>query len=334
MHEPLNLIIVGLGHHGRSIAALAHQAGAVIIAAADPATAGAPLAEVLGIPGLMPVVAASASEIAPEVVQQADVLVLSAKLGVDEAVAEIERTLVSGVNVVTIIEQLFDPADFTAEQRARLETAALAGRATYFATGCQDVMWLGMAALAVGGARNLRSVTVTQRFGVDGYPVPFVQGELGAGLAAHEFAAVAEEAMRHPAVLGSVLPLLARHLRLEVSAQRRAVEPVHLQQARFSESLGREIAVGEAIGSRDETVLESAQGITLRAVLETTAVPPGGENDLFELVVDADPVIRLTHLMDPGPACVDATVINRLWQVRDAAPGIVTTFDLPFPTYR
>lgn len=334
MHEPLNLIIVGLGHHGRSIAALAHQAGAVIIAAADPATAGAPLAEVLGIPDLTPVVAASASEIDPELAQQADVLVLAAKLGVEEAVAQIEDALASGVNVVTIIEQLFDPADFSAEQRARIETAAATGHATYFATGCQDVMWLGMAALAVGGTRNLRSVTVTQRFGVDGYPVPFVQGELGAGLAAHDFAGVAAEAMRHPAVLGSVLPLLARHLHLQLSAQRRSVEPVFPEQPRFSESLGREIPVVEAIGSRDETVLESEQGITLRAVLETTVVPPGGENDLFELVVDADPVIRLTHLMDPGPACVDATVINRLWQVRDAAPGIVTTFDLPFPTYR
>lgn len=334
MQKNLSAIVIGLGHHGRSIARLAHEAGISVVAGVDPVAAGEPLGSVLGDDAVSAPILASHAELPSELVDRADVVVVAARLEMQEAVDLIAGYLRGGTNVVTIIEQLFDPSSLEVAQLAQLEDAAAAGGVSYLATGAQDVMWLGLVALATGGVRNLREVRITQRLGVDGYPVPFVQGEVGAGIRPEDFGPISAAALELPSVLGSVLPVLARGLGLAQLGFVRTYDPVLVDAPLQSASLGREIPVGESIGCLDRSVLTTAEGVTLTAELETTARQPGGANDVFEAVIDAEPGITLTHIMDPGPACVDATVVNRLRQVVEADPGVLTPLELPLVVHR
>lgn len=334
MSDSIAAVVVGLGTHGRSTARLATEAGIRLVGAVDPASAGLPLASVAG--GKTPsdvVVSESFAGLPAAARADAEIAIVAALLPPGKLVDLIVEILEQGINVITIVEFLFDAATLVPAERERIDTAARRNNVTFLATGAQDIAWSGLIIHLTGAVRRLKSVSIIQRLGVDGYPERFLREDCGVAAAPEDFPGLVAALKEQPAVLGAVLPVMAREMGLEPLEPRRSITPVTIGTPLLSETFGRDLLPGEAIGIRDLVELDTAEGITFSAELVTTAHRPG-ENDLFESVLDAEPRFELNHRMLPGPACVDATVINRLGDVLSARPGIVPSAELPRPAYR
>lgn len=369
-HAPAPAIaIVGLGIHGRRIAALADDAGFRILAAADPALAGQRLhdatADARSLAGdagsldtahgsvtttagpaatsrveastatlASPVVVASFDAIDPAVLAEVDVVVVAAQMPPAPLYDLIVSALERGTNVLTIVEHLFEPSLLPTEVRERIDAAAYAGGVSFVATGAQDVVWSGVVAHLTGAVRQLRGIEIVQRLGVDGYPEPFLVHDVAVTSTAETWPTVEAGLLEQPPVLGGILPTLARQLGLTAGTTTRTLTPVPTDRPLPSLTFGRDLLPGEHIGVVDEVRLDTAEGITLSASLETTAVQPGEGNDVYEARIDAMPTITLRHEMEPGPENVNAVTIHRVPHVVAARSGIVTIDELPMPVYR
>lgn len=329
MDDAVSAVIIGLGTHGRSIARFATEAGVDIRAAVDPGSAGRPLAEVADLAAPSPlIVAADTAQLPP-----ADVAIVAALLPHAALLDLIVDLLDRGFNVLTIVEHLFDAEALAPADRERLDTAARQSGVSFVATGVQDIAWTGLVVQATGAVRGLSSVHIRQHLGVDGYPERFLRDECAIGVSEEDFPELLESLRTVPPVLGAVLPVLARQLGLTALPALRTLERVTSTEPLPSITLGRDLAPGEGIGLRDRLEIPTVEGIRLIAELTTTGRAPG-DRDVFRTVIDAQPRFELSHQMEPGPLCVDATVINRITDVIAARPGVVPTVELPRPQYR
>ena len=334
MSDSIGAIVVGLGTHGRNAAKWAEEAGARIVGAVDPASAGKSLAAVAGEP-LSPdvIIAPSFGSLDERSIREAEVVILAALLPPEALVDLAVSILEQGLNVITIVEFLFDAETLPGGMRERIEAAALQNNLSFVATGAQDIVWSGVVLQLTGAVRHLRSVNIVQKLGVDGYPEKFLREDCLVAATDQDFPAIAAGIKEHPSVLGAILPVMAREMGLVPLEPRRTVSRVTLDQPLPSATFGRDLAAGESIGIRDRVEVDTEEGIALTAELVTTAHQPG-EHDVFEVVLDAEPRIEMNHTMIPGPLNVDATVVNRLADVVAARPGIVPTAELPRPAYR
>lgn len=327
-NSSINAVVIGLGVHGVGITTLLAQAGVNVIGASDPRSAGQQLANLTGREEHRGIEVKSAIDELP-LHERVDVAVLTPKVDVSILTNLAIELLKAGTNVVTIVEDAFDLERFAPKDYERLNAAALAANRSFVATGSQDVLWAGLVLQMSSQLQELSEINIKTHLGVDGYPEEFITW-CGIGNSHEQFEQTAAEAAKTPSVFGAVLPVIASKLGLEVIEERRELLPVQLDKALPSKTLNRDIPAGKPIGRRDTVTIKTAQGITLSAELQTTAVMG---HDEFTAVFEGTPRTVLTHQLDPANLSVDATLVNRIPDVITAPAGVIRTVDLPLPTY-
>lgn len=325
----ITTVVVGLGVHGSAMARLLPGVGVRVLGAADPRHAGADLGDIAEAPELCGITVAADPE---DLDWHADIdlAILTAKVPVDTLASLAVPILQRGIDVVTIVEDAFDLERFAPEAHRIIHEAALAGGASFVVTGSQDALWAGLVIQMSSQARGLRGIEISTHLGVDGYPEEFLSW-CGIGNTPEQFERSAAVAAETPSVFGAVLPVIADALGLTVISEDRTLEPYAIDTDLESQTLGRVIAAGDPIGRRDTVTASTAEGISLRAELITSAVM--GE-DAFRAHFDATPSIDLQHRLEPANLSVDAVLINRIPDVLAAPPGFIRTIDLPTPRYR
>lgn len=325
----ITAIVIGLGVHGSAIARQLPGVGVRVLGAADPQHAGADLSDIIGAEELRGLtVVADPWEI--EGNADIDLAIVTAKVPV-EVLTEIAVPLLErGVNVVTLIEDAFDLERFAPDAHTQLHAAGLQGGATFVATGSQDALWAGIVIQLSSQVRDLTAIEVTTHLGVDGYPAEFLTW-CGIGNTPEQFRETAAVAGQTPSVFGAILPVIADALGLTVVSEERALEPYTRDRDLESVTFGRTIAAGDPIGRRDLVTVGTAEGVSLRAELITSAVM--GE-DIFRANFTGTPSIELQHRIDHANLSVDAALINRIPDVLQAPAGVVRTIHLPTPHYR
>lgn len=323
-------IVVGLGVHGRGIATLISKAGMRIAGAVDPFHVGKRLSELTDQAAHDEVIIVSDLEDLAKLEEPADISIITAKVPVPKLVDIAIVGVQMGTDVLALPEDAFDMARFAPEEYARLDAAAKAAGQTFVATGSQDVLWAGLVIQMSSQLSDITEICLETQLGIDGYPEEFVTW-CGIGNTDEQFNETSADAATTPSVFGAVLPVIATKLGLTVTEQSREMTPVYHDEVLYSESLGREIPVGQIVGRRDATTVRTAEGITLTAGLESTARMG---NDVFTATFEGTPRTVLTHQLDPANLSVDATVINRIPDILSAPAGVIRTVDLPVPHYR
>jgi 2,4-diaminopentanoate dehydrogenase len=318
------VVVVGLGEIGRAVAraALARPDLRVVAAVdTDPAKAGRPLAELLGTP-------APDLVVAPDVraaygAAAGGVVLLCTGSRFDEVRADLERAVRAGLSVVSTCEELAYPFLQHEEAAHILDDLAESMNVAVLGTGVNPGFVLdrlpALLGQVTGPARHLRGVRVVDA----GLRRVALQRKIGAGLTEDEFHDRAEKGeIGHVGLLESAA-LAATGLGLPIDEVDDELVPLLAD-----EDWDGPIPVrrGQVAGLSQVARVFADEREVVR--LELT-IALGADDPRDELVLDADPPVRLVV---PGGIAGDlataAAVVNAVPALAELR-GLVTVLDLP-----
>lgn len=264
------------------------------------------------------------------------------------ALPDYERFLVQGINVVTVTSPaLVYPPSYPQRQRDRLETAALGGDSTLYASGIEPGFAADQFPLALLTlSSSIRSVRVQELFTYDTYPVEFTMREVFGFGKPMDHAPIMASTGAQLMTWGPVVQLVAAGLGVELDEIRETwtqePTPRDLDTAFGPVAAGTVGAVRfETIGvvnGREAIVVEHINRLKMDLVPEWPSAPRDGT---YRVIIEGEPDLQCelligsaTNYYEAGMLATAMRIVNAVPFVVDAAPGLVSSLDLPLTTPR
>lgn len=327
------IAVHGLGAMGLEIVRILHGRGANIVAAiVRPGSdkGGRDLGELAGVGALGLPARGDAEQALHEAAP--DIVIVTVSTYLDDAQYEIFSAAVrAGANVITLAEEMLYPFA-TDNPRARaLDTLAERHQVTVTGTGHQDAYWVNLISVLAGSTHDLGSVSGRLSWSVDDFGRALAEQQR-VNATAEEFAAWQAAAERPPTFGHYSLHALAATIDLTPRGTVvTTTEPVIAQHGTYSKALGATVPRGRLLGYTDTDTLHTTEGVTL-SISSQGSVYGEGERDYNEWSLADSSGLPTLHLRNSDlntahTTC--ATLVNRIPDVIDAKPGIVTVDRLP-----
>jgi hypothetical protein len=260
-----------------------------------------------------------------------------------EAVDDFCRILGAGINVVTTsVPGLMYPAGFDSGEVSRIEAACRAGSASLYASGIEpgfagDHLVLTLATMA----QSIRSVRTQEIFGYEDYPVAFTMFEVFGFGKPPEHRCLMELPGVQASAWGPPVRMVADQLGVELDEIRetyaKCVTERRLEVAAGTIDAGTVGAVRfetiGVVGGRDAIVIEHVNRMAPDLAPDWPTAPRDGT---YRITIDGEPSLTCElQLGSPatfshdGMVATAMRVVNAIPFVCAAAPGIVTSADLP-----
>ena len=346
--EKIRVIQYGCGKMGRVFLRYLHEKGAEIVGAIDgnPELEGKDAGEVAGLGFKLNVPVRSDADAVFEECD-ADAAIIAVASLMEDMLPHMERAARYGVNAITTCEEAFYPWTTSPAITNRLDRLAKETGCTLAGSGYQDVFWGNLIATLAGAMHNISKIKGSSSYNVEDYGIALAKVH-GAGLdlPAFEREIAAADAISPaerqqliekgeflPSYMWNVNGWLAERLGLTVKSQvQKCVPQTHNAELR-SETLGMTIPAGHATGMSAVVTTETEEGIVIESECVGKVYAPGevDRND-WTLMGEPDTQVVITR-----PATVEltcATIVNRIPDLINAAPGYVTTDLMPVNTYR
>lgn len=326
-------IVYGVGAMGAIMARLMLEKGVEIVGAVarSPEKVGRDLGDAAGLGFETGVVVEADARRALE--RGADIAVVSVASFLSVMFEHFKLCLEHGCNVVTIEEETIFPWGSAPELAAELDAIATASGVSLAASGAQDVFWMNLVAVLMGAAHRIDSVSGRCTWNADDYG-PEVARHVHLGETPETFERFLATEGWPDFVVRSTLEALVADCGLTVARLTPAVAPVLAQADTWSRSLGATIPAGRLLGVVDGVRLETEEGPSFSFEM-AGRVYGEGETDVNEWVVRGEPdELRLVNERVPTRLITCTSVVNRIPDVINAAPGLVSLDRLPKPRYR
>ncbi len=261
----------------------------------------------------------------------------------DACVTDISRMLVAGINVVTTsIPGLVHPAGYNPKHVDQLEAACREGGASLYASGIEpgfagDQLVLTLATLS----NKIRSVRTQEIFTYTDYPVVFTMFEVFGFGKPPEHRCIMQIPGIQQSSWGPPVRMVADHMGVQLDAIRETydkrvtdrrlevaagvIEPGTVAAVRF-ETIG-------VVDGRDAIVIEHINRLANDIAPDW---PTAARDGTYRIVFEGDPDMTCELQMGTPETFVESglvgtamRVINAIPYVCEAAPGIVTSADLP-----
>ena len=252
----------------------------------------------------------------------------------------------NGINAIATCEEALYPWNSSPDITKELDALAKAGGCTICGSGYPDLFWGTMVTNLAGSSIKISRIKGSSSYNVEDYGIALAKGH-GAGLTLDEFAkeignyndlssdeikALVEKGEYIPSYMWNQNGWLCSKLGLTITSQTQKCIPHISENDLYSATLDMTITAGDATGMSAIVTTETAEGITL--VTECIGkVYSSDEFDKNEWTLYGEPE---TTVVVNRPATVEltcATIVNRLPQLIDSAPGYVTTDHLPDNAY-
>lgn len=253
----------------------------------------------------------------------------------------------NGVNAITTNEEAIFPMNSSPSLTREVDALAKKTGCTISGSGYQDVFWGNLIATLAGAMHKINTIRGSSSYNVEDYGIALAKAH-GTGLNLADFEkeiAAADNispAERQklidqgeflPSYMWNVNGWLAERLGLTVKSQVQKCVPQTYDKELHSETLGMTIPAGHATGMSAVVSTETEEGVTLETECVGKVYAPE-EFDRNDWTLYGEPD---TQVVINRPATVEltcATIVNRIPDLINAAPGYVTTDLMPVNSYR
>lgn len=253
----------------------------------------------------------------------------------------------NGVNAITTNEEAIFPMNSSPSLTREVDALAKKTGCTISGSGYQDVFWGNLIATLAGAMHKINTIRGGSSYNVEDYGIALAKAH-GTGLNLADFEkeiAAADNispAERQklidqgeflPSYMWNVNGWLAERLGLTVKSQVQKCVPQTYDKELHSETLGMTIPAGHATGMSAVVITETEEGVTLETECVGKVYAPE-EFDRNDWTLYGEPD---TQVIINRPATVEltcATIVNRIPDLINAAPGYVTTDLMPVNSYR
>ncbi|TEB18037.1 hypothetical protein Psfp_00161 [Pelotomaculum sp. FP] len=332
MSKKINAVSVGIGAMGTLAVRYMIDHGVTIVAAVDidPALQGIDIGERAGI---APLGVKIESDLAAVIKRTAlDVAVIMTKTPVPEVYPEIKLCVENKINVVTISEDWYWPWRTCPEMADEIDALAKANGVSVLATGIQDVHWSNLGVLLASSCHNLKAIHGTNIAFLDELG-PEVAKEAFVGYTVDEFnEMLAKEQDLRAMAYTEVLYCMAHEMRLKVIKENASRKPIFAKQDVYLGCIDTHVKKGGIIGMNDCVELQTEEGILLTGDWRAK-VKESGEDAINKWVVEGEPVLDIVTTDMHGECTTSIGAVNRIPDVINAEPGLLTVADMPKPIY-
>lgn len=253
----------------------------------------------------------------------------------------------NGVDAITTNEEAIFPMNSSPSLTREVDALAKKTGCTISGSGYQDVFWGNLIATLAGAMHKINKIRGSSSYNVEDYGIALAKAH-GAGLNLADFEkeiAAADNispAERQklidrgeflPSYMWNVNGWLAERLGLTVKSQVQKCVPQTHDKELHSETLGMTIPAGYATGMSAVVTTETEEGVTLETECVGKVYAPE-EFDRNDWTLYGEPD---TQVVINRPSTVEltcATIVNRIPDLINAAPGYVTTDLMPVNRYR
>jgi hypothetical protein len=264
--------------------------------------------------------------------RQADIAVIAVASYMQDMYEHLHRCAAHGVNAVTISEEALYPWNTSPAQSAELDRVARKNGVTITGTGHQDVYWVNMVALLLGTSHRIETVTGRASWNVDDFG-PEVVKDQQVDRTPAQFDDWLAHADRPPSFGRNTLGALVSNLELSASEVTTSTRAEIAERSVECKTLGITVEPGRVIGFTDVDTVRTHQGITLIFEMTGRLYHPG-EADINDWTVTGEPELRLSNPAVPTGVTTVTQLVNRIPDVINASPGLITMEKLPSLRYR
>ena len=332
--KSIHAILIGLGMVGSDIVKNSSTKGVDYIGIFDvnPGLIGKPAGDILEISSLNTVIR-SVDEL-DDFLQNHDI-----DIAINTAAAPAERTmdlmksvLSHKVNLLTSLADIYAMQTHFPELYAELDALAKANHVTFFASGIQDVFWTALPVALTGCNLDITEIKGTNIALID-YFGPGVADECYVGWDLDKFNK-ANEAGELP-VNDFLIALyeLVNKLDLHVTSEHSQMEPLLAKEDIYYETIDRHVKKGQLLGNYVESRITTEEGIDLVCDF-VSKMSEEDDTDLNKWEIKGVPTINIITERMQGEITTGSNIINRIPEVINAEPGVISASQMPAPFYK
>lgn len=331
--ENVRVVQYGCGKMAKVIVKYLVDKGAQIVGAIDanPEIVGQDLGEFAGLDRPLGVKISDDEE---KVFQETDAHIALVTLFsyVPDCFDHFKVCLENGVNVLTICEESIYSWNTSPQETNLLDKLAKENNVTLSGVGMQDIYWINMPALMMSGMNKIEKIKGAASYNVEDYGLALAEAH-GAGYDLEKFDNEIAKAESLPSYMWNAGEALCSKLGLTIQNISQKSIPVTLDEDIYSETLGRTIPSGDAIGMSAVTSIETHQGIALEVEC-IGKVYREEDGDMCDWEILGEPNMKFQLEKPDTVAHTCATLVNRIPDVLNAKAGYVTAEKLDTLQYR
>ncbi len=329
---PIRAVVYGVGAMGRQLVPLLLDKGVEIVGAIAKEDVGSDLGTVCGMNKPLGVTISSDAAAALAAARPVDVALLAVTTYLRDMVPHITACIDAQANVITTSEEAFYPWHTSPTIAQELHDMARDAGVTVVGSGFQDIFWANQVIQLSGTCHRIDEVRGLTQCNVDDYG-PEVARDHYVGLTIEEFEAQLETEGRRPSYFQMVGPLICEGLGLQLTSLEEVVRPAIAAQDMACRALGTIVPSGAVIGKVHETLIDTEEGVHFRIEL-AEKVYGEGDVDLNQWAILGHPDVFVSNDKPATDVITCTTLVNRIPDVINAAPGFLSVDDLPKLRYR
>lgn len=350
MERKITFSQYGCGKMGKYLIRYAIEKGAVLTSAFDinPDVIGKDAAFVVGDgypnTGVVVSPASNAEEILART--KPDVCIIATR----STVAELEDIFTIcaklGINAITTCEEALYPWNSSPALTQKLDKLAKEGGCTLTGVGYCDLVWGTMVTNLAGSSFKVTKILGSSWYNVEDYGIALAEGH-GAGFSkerfekeianintmpAEELKELVESGQYVPSYMWNQNGWLCSKMGLHVVSQTQKCYPTTHGEDLFSTTLNATIKAGDPTGMRAVVTTTTEEGITLETeCVGKVFAPDEFDRNDWTFIGEPETTVSVNRPATVEMTC--ATIVNRIPQLIDAAPGYVTTDKYPYNEY-